>query len=299
MKNEDLKSLVTETRNTATAHLDRMSIKEILQQINQEDQSVSTAISKALPEIEEAINLIVSSLKNDGRLIYIGAGTSGRLGVLDAAECVPTFGTDPNLVVGLIAGGSEALMKAIEGAEDSPELGIKDLEAIAINENDTVVGISASGRTPYVLGGLDFANKKGAATVAISCNRDSAISKAAIVGIEAIVGPEVLTGSTRMKAGTAQKLILNMLSTVSMIQIGKVYQNLMIDINVTNEKLKDRAARIVSDIAQISDDEASQLLKAADYQVKEAVVMYMKNMSFEEAKQELADNNGLVYKIIE
>lgn len=233
-----LDKLTTETRNEASMTLDQMSVQEAIALMNQEDRRVPEAIEQVLPQIEAAIKLIVKSFNQDGRLIYMGAGTSGRLGVLDAAECVPTFSTPPEMVVGLIAGGEKAMLSAVEGAEDSAEFGRDDLKELKLTDKDTVVGIAASGRTPYVKGGLAYAQEVGASTVSVACNKGAEISEYSQVAIEVDAGAEVLTGSTRLKAGTAQKLILNMLSTVSMVQIGKVYKNLMVDVQPTNEKLR-------------------------------------------------------------
>lgn len=272
---------------------------EVLKTMNTKNDNVQSAISRVLPKIEAAIQMIVDSFNHDGRLIYMGAGTSERLGVLDAAECVPTFGTSPDMVAGLIAGGERVMTKGVEGAEDDEKLGKNDLKDIKLSPLDTVVGISARGRTPYVMGGLKYANQLGAKTIALSCNDESVISALAKISIEVIVGPEILTGSTRLKAGTAQKLVLNMLSTVSMIQIGKVYQNLMIDINVTNEKLEDRATRIISNITEASYEQAHEALVASHFNVKNAVVMLAEKVSFEESQNLLQKADGFIYKIIE
>lgn len=241
----DLTKLSTETRNPKSMELDTMSVSEILQLMNSEDQTVPLAIQKQLPQIENAVETIIQQFKKGGRLIYLGAGTSGRLGVLDAAECVPTFGTDPTLVQGLIAGGQSAMTVAVEGAEDSLSLAQEDLKKLDLNEDDAVVGLAASGRTPYVIGALKYAQTVQAATISIACNENAEISKFAKYPIEVVTGPEVLTGSTRLKAGTAQKLVLNMISTTSMIKLGKAYQNLMIDVKPTNDKLVERAKRII------------------------------------------------------
>jgi N-acetylmuramic acid 6-phosphate etherase len=251
-------------------------------------------VNEVLPEIAKAIELATESLKSGGRLIYIGAGTSGRLGVLDAAECPPTFGVSDQMVVGLIAGGKEAFLKAIEGAEDSHTLCQQELEAIQLSDRDTVVGLAASGRTPYVIYGLRYANSIGANTIAIACNKDSEISKEAKVAIEPVVGPEVLTGSTRLKSGTAQKMILNMISTGSMIGIGKVYKNLMVDVQQTNEKLIVRAQNITMEATGCSREEAEEALRQADGSVKLAVVMILKNCSVEEAQKSLEESQGKV-----
>ena len=241
-----MNDLTTESRNAQTMHLDEMSIQDALKTMNQEDQLVPKAIESIIPKLTNVINESIAKFSQHGRLIYIGAGTSGRLGVLDAAECVPTFNTSPNEVIGIIAGGPKAMTKAVEGAEDNEALGQKDLENIGLTENDMVIGISASGRTPYVKGALTYANKVGATSVSISCNTDSKMSKVAQYALEIPVGPEVLTGSTRLKSGTAQKLVLNMISTMTMIGVGKVYDNLMVDLKPTNQKLIHRSIRILS-----------------------------------------------------
>ena len=292
MKN--LESLTTETRNPKTMHLDQMSIMDILQTMNEEDRKVPLAIEEALPQIECVVEQIIQAFQKKGRLIYMGAGTSGRLGVLDAAECVPTFGTDPEMVQGLIAGGMKAMTVAVEGAEDSVALGRNDLVAIGLTENDIVVGIAASGRTPYVIGGLDYANEVGATTATVSCNLNAAISRHATYPIEVEVGPEVLTGSTRLKAGTAQKLVLNMLSTVAMIGIGKVYNNLMVDVRPTNEKLVERAKRIIMQATDCSYEMAETAFVTADENVKLAIVMILTGEEKEAAAKKLVTANGFV-----
>ncbi|WP_071131656.1 N-acetylmuramic acid 6-phosphate etherase [Enterococcus timonensis] len=295
----DLKKLKTETRNPSTMHLDQMSVKEILQQMNREDQFVPQAIAQVLPQIEVAVKKIIMSFENGGRLIYFGAGTSGRLGVLDAAECVPTFGVDPTQVLGLIAGGSKAMTVAVEGAEDDQELGAQDLAEINLNAKDTVVGIAASGRTPYVLGGLKFAQSVGATTVSLACNAPAEISKFAQIPIEVVVGPEVLTGSTRLKAGTAQKLILNMLSTCSMIGIGKVFQNLMVDVLPTNKKLVERAIGIIIDATNCPRDIAEKTFRKAGKNVKVAIVMILADCSKEEAIEKLKKGKGFIHLAVQ
>lgn len=271
----DLEKLTTETRNRKTMSLDTLSVKEMLTLMNQEDQQVPLAIKQVLPQIESAVNSIVVNFKAGGRLIYMGAGTSGRLGVLDAAECVPTFGTSPEMVQGLIAGGMSAMTVAVEGAEDSLELGKQDLIDLKLTPHDTVVGIAASGRTPYVIGGLDYAHTVGAMTISIACNSEAIISQHAQIPIEVEVGPEVLTGSTRLKSGTAQKLVLNMLSTASMVGIGKVYKNLMVDVKPTNEKLVERAKRIIVQATDCSSDDAANAFEVANHDVKLAIVMVL------------------------
>lgn len=290
----NINKLTTEQRNEDTIQLDQMSIQEMLQVMNREDEKVPVAIAKAIPDIERAVTAIVHSFNHKGRLIYIGAGTSGRLGVLDAAECVPTFGVSPDLVVGLIAGGERAMVEAVEGAEDSTTLAKDDLENLALNENDTVVGIAASGRTPYVIGGLKYARSIGAKTVSIACNMGAEVSEFAEIAIEVDAGPEVLTGSTRLKAGTAQKLILNMLSTCSMVGVGKVYQNLMVDLKPTNEKLEERSKRMIMEATECSYEKAVAAFEEADRQVKLAIVMVLTDLNKDEASKRIKDANGFI-----
>lgn len=291
----DLNSMMTETRNANTTNLDTMSSLEIVTVMNTEDRKVPLAIEPLLPIIASVVDQCVGSLNSGGRIIYLGAGTSGRLGVLDAAECPPTFGVPSSMVVGLIAGGEKAFIKAIEGAEDSFDLGRDDLKGIGLSRNDIVIGIAASGRTPYVIGGLEYANSIGCNTVSISCNNDSEIGKVAKTKIEIIVGPEVLTGSTRLKSGTAQKLVLNMISTASMVGIGKCYQNLMVDVVQTNQKLCVRAQNIVMEVTGLSRDEAIGLLDAADGHVKTAIVMALTDSTKEEAIGRLRKAKGHVH----
>lgn len=295
----ELSSMKTEARNRETLNLDQMSIGEILTQMNKEDHGVPVSIKAILPEIEQAVELIVASFKQGGRLIYAGAGTSGRLGVLDAAECVPTFGVSPEMVIGLIAGGEKAMVNAVEGAEDSLILAVEDLKKLNLNERDTVVGIAASGRTPYVIGALEYAKEVKASTVSLSCNSNAAISPYAEVALEVETGPEVLTGSTRLKAGTAQKLVLNMLSTTSMIGIGKVYQNLMVDVQATNEKLVERSKRIIMEATGVAYDVAEKVFEEADHHVKTAIVMLLTNQSKEAAKELLEQADGFVGRVVE
>ncbi|MDG2979313.1 N-acetylmuramic acid 6-phosphate etherase [Latilactobacillus curvatus] len=295
----DLSHLTTENRNQKTMQLDELSIEKVLTLMNEEDHNVPESVKQALPNIEAAVQVIIQSFQNEGRLIYMGAGTSGRLGVLDAAECVPTFGTEPEMVQGLIAGGMQAMTVAVEGAEDSPTLGREDLEAIHLTANDTVVGIAASGRTPYVIGGLDYANQIGASTVSLACNFDALISQHATINIEVEVGPEILTGSTRLKSGTAQKLVLNMLSTASMIGIGKVYKNLMVDVKPTNEKLVERAKRIIMAATDCTYDVAATQFSAANEDVKLAIVMILTDLSANEAKERLTQAHGFVRQTIQ
>lgn len=295
----EINQLTTEKRNPNTMHLDQMSVGQVLELMNKEDQQVPEAIAEALGQIEAAVETIIQSLKAGGRLIYFGAGTSGRLGVLDAAECVPTFGVSPDLVVGLIAGGDKAMVEAVEGAEDSLTLAEEDFKKLKLNANDTVVGIAASGRTPYVIGGLQYAQSIGTKTVSIACNQQAKISGFAQIPIEVDCGPEVLTGSTRLKAGTAQKLILNMLSTVSMIGIGKVYQNLMVDVQATNEKLEERSKRIIMAGTECSYEEAASYFEAANHKVKVAIVMILTNLDATEASRKISAANGFVNQVLQ
>ncbi|MED4073490.1 N-acetylmuramic acid 6-phosphate etherase [Priestia endophytica] len=289
-----LERLGTERRNNQTEELDTMSIQDILRIMNEEDKKVPEAIQKELENVERAVSLVVESFKSGGRLLYVGAGTSGRLGVLDAVECPPTFGTDPSLVKGVMAGGESAFIKAVEAAEDREDLGAEDMKLLNITSNDTVIGIAASGRTPYVIGALRYARERGASTCAISCNKETAISALAEVAIEVNTGPEVLTGSTRLKAGTAQKLLLNMISTVSMIQIGKVYKNLMVDVQPTNEKLVERSKRIIMEATGISYEEASTYYDQSKQNIKVAILMVLTNCTAEEAQKKLQTSNGFV-----
>ncbi|MCT3020973.1 N-acetylmuramic acid 6-phosphate etherase [Pediococcus pentosaceus] len=294
----DLSDLTTETRNEETMNLDELSTAEILKIMNSEDQKVAQRVGKVLPDITQAVKQIILSFNKKGRLFYIGAGTSGRLGVLDAAECVPTFGTDPKMVQGLIAGGMKAMTIAVEGAEDSPELGAKDLQSQNLTNKDIVVGIAASGRTPYVIGGLDYAKKVGAATISLACNDHAKISKHADINIEIAVGPEILTGSTRLKSGTAQKLVLNMLSTASMVGIGKVYKNLMVDVKPTNAKLVERSKHIIMEATDVSYTVANDMFEKAGKDVKLAIVMILTNVDLNEAKKRLQVAKGFVRKTI-
>ncbi|MCI6736092.1 N-acetylmuramic acid 6-phosphate etherase [Aerococcus viridans] len=295
----EINQLTTEKRHPNTMHLDQMSVGQVLEEMNKEDRKVPEVIAEALGQIEAAVETIIQSFNAGGRLIYFGAGTSGRLGVLDAAECVPTFGVSPDLVVGLIAGGDKAMVEAVEGAEDSLTLAEEDFKKLKLNANDTVVGIAASGRTPYVIGGLQYAQSIGAKTVSIACNQQAKISGFAQIPIEVDCGPEVLTGSTRLKAGTAQKLILNMLSTVSMIGIGKVYQNLMVDVQATNEKLEERSKRIIMAATECSYEEAASYFEAANHKVKVAIVMILTNLDATEASRKINAANGFVNQVLQ
>ena len=295
----DISHMTTETRNKTTMGLSKMTSLEIISEMNREDSNVPKAIHEVLPVIAEVVDWCVASLKQGGRIIYMGAGTSGRLGVLDAAECPPTFGVSPDMVVGLIAGGEKAFIKAIEGAEDSVELGKMDLIEHNLTKKDVVIGIAASGRTPYVIGGLEYANSIGCNTASISCNLSSEIGKIAKKKIEVLVGPEVLTGSTRLKAGTAQKLILNMISTASMVGIGKCYENLMVDVMQTNEKLKVRAQNILMEVTGIDREMAKKVLEAADGHVKTAIVMVLTNSNKTEAVSLLNKAEGHISRVLD
>jgi N-acetylmuramic acid 6-phosphate etherase len=290
--------MLTEQQNPKTRNLDQMETSEILSTINDEDKQVAFAVEKALPAIAQAVDTIVEQLRQGGRLFYVGAGTSGRLGVLDAVECVPTFSTPPELVQGLIAGGEKAFMRAVEGAEDRPDLGEADLVERSLSAKDVVVAIAASGRTPYAIGAVLYAKSIGAKTIAVACNVPSALLEEADIAIGIPVGAEVLTGSTRMKAGTAQKMVLNMLSTASMVKLGKVYGNLMVDVQITNAKLEKRAQGILMQIADVDEATAIKLLKETQGNVKTAIVMHFKQVAYLEAKQLLEDAEGNLRQII-
>lgn len=290
----DLTKLATETRNPETMDLDKMSPLEIVTAMNREDARAVASIEPELPKIAQAIEWGTAALEAGGRIIYMGAGTSGRLGVLDAAECPPTFGVSPDRVVGLIAGGEGAFIKAVEGAEDSAELGAKDLREHDLTAKDMVVGLAASGRTPYVLGGLRYARELDCKTVAIACNAGSKIGAEAALAIEPVPGPEVLTGSTRLKAGTVQKLVLNMISTGCMVRIGKAYENLMVDVQQTNEKLVVRGQNIVMEATGCTRERAIEALEDADGHVKTALVEVLLDCDSNEAKRRLEAAAGHV-----
>lgn len=294
----ELKKLGTEKQNTASANLDTMSALEIATVMNREDAKVAAAVKKVLPQIARAIDVIADRLSKGGRLIYVGAGTSGRIGALDASECPPTFNTDPKMVQYVIAGGPAALASAAEANEDSPELGRKDLAAKKPGKKDVVIGIAASGRTPYTIAAVEYARKKGAATVAVVCNSGSALAKAAQVAIEVVPGPEVLTGSTRLKAGTAQKLICNMLTTGAMSRMGYVYGNLMVNVHLKNAKLVERGITILQNATGVDRDSAITALEASGNKVPVALVMLNAGVSKSEAVKRLKKANGLVRKAI-
>jgi len=295
----DLDALPTEARNPASKDLDRLSTEELVRLINAEDATVAAAVAREAPAIAAAIEVIAERMARGGRLVYVGAGTSGRLGVLDAAECPPTFNADPGQVVGLIAGGREALARAVEGAEDSAEAGAADLRAIGLGADDAVVGIAASGRTPYVLGALDHARSVGAATIAFACNAQAEARHHADLGILPEVGPEVLTGSTRMKAGTATKMVLNMLSTGAMVRLGKTWGNLMVDVQATNEKLVERSLHIVQAITGCDREEARSALERSGGDVKTAAVSQALGLDPGAARAKLAAAGGRLHRLLD
>jgi N-acetylmuramic acid 6-phosphate etherase len=297
--NNTLGKLTTEARNPLSVGLDSLSAFEIVQLINAEDAKVAQAVGAVAAEIAEAIDIIADRLSQGGRLIYTGAGTSGRLGVLDAAECPPTFNTGPELILGLIAGGPEGLLRAIEGAEDSTDMGREDLQNLALSDLDVVVGIAASGRTPYVIGGLDYAREIGAFAIGFSCNQDAALKPHADLNIIPLVGPEVLSGSTRLKAGTATKMVLNMLTTGAMVRMGKTYSNLMVDLCATNEKLGERAQRIVKELTDCTGSEAGELLQHCDGEVKTAIVSQNLGISPQAARTRLESVGGHLRRALE
>ena len=288
----DLSRLTTERRNPASAHIDSCTTLEMVTIMQQEDSKIASAIEKILPEIARAIDATSQRLENGGHLFYLGAGTSGRLGILDASECPPTYGTDPELVQGLIAGGIPAIFRAQEGAEDNPGLAVHDLKEHGFSAKDVLVGIAASGRTPYVIGGLKYARELGALTIALACSEHAEIAALADIALTPVTGPEVVTGSTRMKAGTAQKLVLNMLSTGTMIKLGKVYGNLMVDVKASNKKLEERAIRIVMEGSGCERTEAEKALKGADGHAKLAILMVVAGVSAGEGKALLERTSG-------
>ena len=293
-----LDKMTTESRNQKTMDLDIMTPLEIVTVMNEEDLLIPAAIKPHLPEIAQVASWGTEAITNGGRIFYMGAGTSGRLGVLDASECPPTFGVDPDVVIGLIAGGEQAFIKAVEGAEDDRDLGRQDLIDHDLTDKDVVVGLAASGRTPYVLGGLEYANSVGCHTAAITCNANSELSAAAETGIDIVIGPEVLTGSTRLKAGTAQKMVLNMISTAAMVGAGKTYGNLMVDVQQTNEKLRVRAHNIVKQATGAADETINIALKEALGSCKTAIVMILADCNAEDAKERLEKANGHVREAI-
>ena len=289
---QTLSTLITEQRNPNSMHVDSLSALEIVQLMNEEDKQVPLAIEKCLPQIAQAVECIVAAFQQGGRLVYIGAGTSGRLGVLDASECPPTFGVSPEIVKGIIAGGERALRHPIEGAEDSRSQAVVDLQTIQFSSKDVLVGIAASGRTPYVIGALEYAKSLGSVTVSIASNPNSAMANIVDIAIDTVVGPEVLTGSSRLKSGTAQKLVLNMLTTASMILMGKCYQNLMVDVQASNEKLKARAIRIVMQATDCDKALAEETLKQADQNAKLAIMMILSGLDRAQAEALLEKHQG-------
>ena len=289
---QTLSTLITEQRNPNSMHVDSLSALEIVQLMNDEDKQVPLAIEKCLPQIAQAVECIVAAFQQGGRLVYIGAGTSGRLGVLDASECPPTFGVSPEMVKGIIAGGERALRHPIEGAEDSKAQAVVDLQTIQFSSKDVLVGIAASGRTPYVIGALEYAKSLGSVTVSIASNPNSAMANIVDIAIDTVVGPEVLTGSSRLKSGTAQKLVLNMLTTASMILMGKCYQNLMVDVQASNEKLKARAIRIVMQATDCDKAIAEETLKQADQNAKLAIMMILSGLDRAQAEALLEKHHG-------
>lgn len=294
----DLNNLITESRNHESESIDMLSTLEILKVINNEDKKVPFAVEATLPDIAQLVDKVAEAFNQGGRLIYCGAGTSGRLGILDASECPPTYGTPHEMVVGLIAGGHQAILRAVENAEDNLELGEQDLRNLQFTQKDILVGIAASGRTPYVIGALNYAHSLGATTGAISCNPDSAIAKLADIAITPVVGPEVVTGSSRMKAGTAQKLILNMITTSAMIKIGKVFGNLMVDVEATNAKLVERQIHIVMQATECERIIAEQALSQCHRHCKTAILMILANVNAQQATQMLNENNGFIRKAL-
>ncbi len=295
----DTVSLATEASNPASRNLDQLSAQEIVKLMNSEDATIAEAVRKVLPQIGQAVEVITERLQRGGRLVYMGAGTSGRLGVLDAAECPPTFNTSSEQVLGLIAGGLDALVSAAEAAEDDPELGRKDAARINLSEKDALVGLAASGRTPYVIGALQYAREVGAAAIAVTCNSPSALEEVAEITIAPVTGPEVLAGSTRLKAGSAQKMVLNMLSTATMVRLGKTYGNLMVDMRPTNAKLRRRAARIVAEATGQDENSALEALEQCGGETRTAIVALLAGVTPQEARERLGKAGGFVRKAIQ
>ena len=295
----DLSQMITEGRNPASQNIDELSTEAMLRVINDEDKKVALAVEAIVPQIATAVDAICAAFRAGGRLIYCGAGTSGRLGILDASECPPTFGTPREQVIGLIAGGHTAILQAVENAEDNREQGAQDLKDIHFSRHDVLVGIAASGRTPYVLGALAYANELGATTVSLSCNPGSAMSQVAAIALTPVVGPEVVTGSSRMKAGTAQKLVLNMLTTGSMIRSGKVYGNLMVDVEATNQKLVQRQVNIVMQATDCDDATARAALTGCGGHCKTAILMVLADLDADEAKALLSQHQGFIRQALQ
>ncbi|EKG8796374.1 N-acetylmuramic acid 6-phosphate etherase [Enterococcus faecalis] len=294
----NLEGLTTEARNEATKKIDQVSTLEMVTLINQEDQKVPQAIEKVLPQIAAAIDAAAERFKKGGRLIYCGAGTSGRLGALDAIELTPTYSVSPERAFGILAGGEKAMYQAIEGAEDSKELAIEDLTQHQLTAQDVVIAIAASGRTPYAVSAIEYGKKVGALTISVTCNNQSPMNQLAEIGIAPIVGPEVITGSTRMKAGSAQKMVLNMFSTGIMVKVGNIYQNLMVNVQPTNEKLMQRATNIIKEAAEIEESQAKEYLEAAQLEVAPAIVMAKAHVDFQKAKQLLAEHDGRISEVL-
>ncbi|ELZ4624424.1 N-acetylmuramic acid 6-phosphate etherase [Enterococcus faecalis] len=294
----NLEGLTTEARNEATKKIDQVSTLEMVTLINQEDQKVAQAIEKVLPQIAAAIDAAAERFKKGGRLIYCGAGTSGRLGALDAIELTPTYSVSPECAFGILAGGEKAMYQAIEGAEDSKELAIEDLTQHQLTARDVVIAIAASGRTPYAVSAIEYGKKVGALTISVTCNNQSPMNQLAEIGIAPIVGPEVITGSTRMKAGSAQKMVLNMFSTGIMVKVGNIYQNLMVNVQPTNEKLIQRATNIIKEAAEIEESQAKEYLEAAQLEVAPAIVMAKAHVDFQKAKQLLAEHDGRISEVL-
>lgn len=294
----NLEGLTTEARNEATKKIDQVSTLEMVTLINQEDQKVAQAIEKVLPQIAAAIDAAAERFKKGGRLIYCGAGTSGRLGALDAIELTPTYSVSPERAFGILAGGEKAMYQAIEGAEDSKELAIEDLTQHQLTARDVVIAIAASGRTPYAVSAIEYGKKVGALTISVTCNNQSPMNQLAEIGIAPIVGPEVITGSTRMKAGSAQKMVLNMFSTGIMVKVGNIYQNLMVNVQLTNEKLIQRATNIIKEAAEIEESQAKEYLEAAQLEVAPAIVMAKAHVDFQKAKQLLAEHDGRISEVL-
>lgn len=294
----NLEGLTTEARNEATKKIDQVSTLEMVTLINQEDQKVAQAIEKVLPQIAAAIDAAAERFKKGGRLIYCGAGTSGRLGALDAIELTPTYSVSPERAFGILAGGEKAMYQAIEGAEDSKELAIEDLTQHQLTARDVVIAIASSGRTPYAVSAIEYGKKVGALTISVTCNNQSPMNQLAEIGIAPIVGPEVITGSTRMKAGSAQKMVLNMFSTGIMVKVGNIYQNLMVNVQPTNEKLIQRATNIIKEAAEIEESQAKEYLEAAQLEVAPAIVMAKAHVDFQKAKQLLAEHDGRISEVL-
>ena len=295
----ELQKIATEQRNPNTTHIDTLPTLEMVRLINQEDQKVALAVAQVAPEIARAIDVITRQLSQGGRLFYAGCGTSGRLGILDAVECPPTYSTDPELVQAIIAGGYPAIFQAVEGAEDDFDLGRRDLQERGFASQDVLVGLAASGRTPYVLGAMGYARELGAAVIAVTCCPGSEVDRMADIGIAPTPGPEVITGSTRMKSGTAQKMVLNMLSTGTMIKLGKVYGNLMVDVKPSNEKLIRRCVTIVREAVGCEEDQAVSALEACGYRPKVAIVMLLKKIDAEQARELLEQAQGRIARVVE